>query len=267
MPIAVITGGNKGLGLSQSRRFLQAGFEVHVVARSRADFGTLGQGAHFHECDIAADRAADWLAAIHACAGPIAALVNNAGVVSMLKLEDIDVNEGARVMDINAKGVFLGTKAAIPEMRKAGGGSIVNISSTAGLVGSLDGSPSYTATKGAVRLFTKATAIQYAKENIRCNSVHPGPIDTEIWGKDDSPSGYTGTKHPPAIVVDAIMECIEKKVRAVIAPRYSPQLLAARFMRTFAPGLMLKGMQMMEPVPAEVVESARADALRRRDDN
>ena len=65
-------------------------------------------------------------------------------------------------------------------MRQAGGGSIVNISSTAGLVGSLDGSPSYTATKGAVRLFTKATAIQYAKENIRCNSVHPGPIEIEM---------------------------------------------------------------------------------------
>ena len=65
-------------------------------------------------------------------------------------------------------------------MRRAGGGSIINISSTAGLVGSPNGSPSYTATKGAVRLLTKSTAIQYAKEGIRCNSVHPGPIDTEM---------------------------------------------------------------------------------------
>jgi NAD(P)-dependent dehydrogenase (short-subunit alcohol dehydrogenase family) len=81
-------------------------------------------------------------------------------------------------MAINAKGVFLGTKCAIPAMREAGGGSIVNISSTAGLVGNTGGSSAYTATKGAVRLFTKATAIQYAKENIRCNSVHPGIIDT-----------------------------------------------------------------------------------------
>ena len=83
-------------------------------------------------------------------------------------------------MGINAKGVFLGTKQAIPAMRRAGGGSIINISSTAGLVGSPNGSPSYTATKGAVRLLTKSTAIQYAKEGIRCNSVHPGPIDTEM---------------------------------------------------------------------------------------
>ena len=81
-------------------------------------------------------------------------------------------------MDVNAKGVFLGTKLAIPEMRKAGGGSIVNISSTAGLIGDSISSAAYTASKGAVRLFTKATAIQYAKEGIRANSIHPGAIDT-----------------------------------------------------------------------------------------
>ena len=78
-------------------------------------------------------------------------------------------------MDVHAKGVFLGTKHAIPAMRQAGGGSIINISSIAGLVGNPNGSSAYTATKGAVRLFTKATATQHAKDNIRCNSVHPGP--------------------------------------------------------------------------------------------
>jgi cyclopentanol dehydrogenase len=83
-------------------------------------------------------------------------------------------------MAVNVKGVFLGTKYAIPAMRQAGGGSIINISSTAGLVGSPYGSSAYTATKGAVRLFTKATAVQHAKDKIRCNSVHPGPIDTEM---------------------------------------------------------------------------------------
>ena len=84
-----------------------------------------------------------------------------------------------RVMDINAKGVFLGTKAAIPEMRRAGGGSIINISSAYGLVGS-GGSSAYHSSKGAVRLFTKSTAIQYAGEGIRVNSVHPGIIDTPM---------------------------------------------------------------------------------------
>ena len=82
-------------------------------------------------------------------------------------------------MDVNAKGVFLGTKAAIPEMRRAGGGSIINISSVYGLVGSA-GSSAYHASKGAVRLLTKSTAIQYAGEGIRANSVHPGIIDTPM---------------------------------------------------------------------------------------
>ena len=81
------------------------------------------------------------------------------------------------MMEINAKGVFLGTKHAIPEIRRAGGGSIVNISSTAALVGEAL-SPSYGASKGAVRLFTKSIAIQYANEGIRANSIHPGTIDT-----------------------------------------------------------------------------------------
>jgi NAD(P)-dependent dehydrogenase (short-subunit alcohol dehydrogenase family) len=83
-------------------------------------------------------------------------------------------------MSVNAKGVFLGTKAAIPAMRRAGGGSIVNIASQLGLVGMDDSSPQYTASKGAVRLLTKTTALQYAREGIRCNSVHPGPIITPM---------------------------------------------------------------------------------------
>jgi NAD(P)-dependent dehydrogenase (short-subunit alcohol dehydrogenase family) len=83
-------------------------------------------------------------------------------------------------MDINVKGLFLGTKAAIPELRNAGGGSIINISSQLGIVGVDNSSPQYQASKGAVRLLTKATAIQYAQENIRCNSVHPGPIVTPM---------------------------------------------------------------------------------------
>jgi cyclopentanol dehydrogenase len=91
-------------------------------------------------------------------------------------------------MAVNAKGVFLGTKAAIPEMRKAGGGSIINISSIYGLVGS-GGSGAYHASKGAVRLFTKATAIQYAGDGIRANSIHPGFVDTLLTAQFHSLPG------------------------------------------------------------------------------
>src|SRR2546428_1176619 len=85
-----------------------------------------------------------------------------------------------RIIVINAKGLFVGPKCAIPAMRQAGGGSIINISSTAGLVGNSGETAAYTASKGAVRLFTKATAMQHVKDNIRCNSVHPGPIATDM---------------------------------------------------------------------------------------
>ena len=95
-------------------------------------------------------------------------------------LEDITGDKWDRVMDINAKGVFLVTKAAIPEMRKEGGGSIVNISSISGFTGQSYVGAVYNASKGAVRIFTKSTAIQYAAESIRANSVHPGSIDSPM---------------------------------------------------------------------------------------
>jgi cyclopentanol dehydrogenase len=118
-------------------------------------------------------------------------LVNNAGVSGHGKVEDTPVEEWDRVMDINAKGVFLGSKTAIPAMRRAGGGSIINISSQLGLVGVDNSSPQYQASKGAVRLLTKATAIQYAAEGIRANSVHPGPIVTPMTeGRRGDPEVY-----------------------------------------------------------------------------
>ncbi|MCH7713821.1 MAG: SDR family oxidoreductase, partial [Chloroflexi bacterium] len=106
-------------------------------------------------------------------------LVNNAGTGARFKVEDTTEEVWDTQMDIHAKGAFLGTKHAIPEMRKVGGGSIINVSSIYGLVGS-DTSTAYHAAKGAIRLFTKSVAIQYAKENIRVNSVHPGYAQTPL---------------------------------------------------------------------------------------
>lgn len=111
--------------------------------------------------------------------GKLDILVNNAGIYRAHVVEETSSAEWDQVMDINAKGVFLGTKSVIPAMRQAGGGSIVNISSVAGLVGSRQ-TTVYTASKGAVRLLTKSTAIQYAADGIRANSVHPGTIVTPM---------------------------------------------------------------------------------------
>ena len=107
-------------------------------------------------------------------------LVNNAGVSATGNIEDTTVEEWDRVMEVNAKGVFLGTKHAIPAMQRSGGGSIINISSQLGIVAMNESSPQYIASKGAVRLLTKSTALQYAADGIRCNSVHPGPIVTPM---------------------------------------------------------------------------------------
>ena len=130
---------------------------------------------------------ADWQDAIAAAVsayGKLDVLVNNAAIWRGGHVLETDGEQWDAVLDINAKGAFLGTKLAIPEMRRAGGGSIVNISSTAGLVGSRT-STAYSASKGAVRLFTKSTAVQYGAEGIRANSIHPGPIDTamgdQVW--------------------------------------------------------------------------------------
>ena len=111
--------------------------------------------------------------------GGLHVLINNAGIFVATVIEHTPVEEWDRIMDINARGVFLGIKHAIPAMRESGGGSIVNISSAAGLVANpMEGA--YTASKGAVRLMTKSAAIQAAKDGIRVNSVHPGFIDTEM---------------------------------------------------------------------------------------
>ena len=140
-----------------------------------------GDRAIFLPLDVTSE--AQWNSAIAATVsefGKLDVLVNNAGVGATSMIEDTTVEEWDRVMNINAKGVFLGTKVAIPEMRRAGGGSIINISSQLGLVGMDISSPQYQSSKGAVRLLTKSTAIQYAGEGIRANSVHPGPINTPM---------------------------------------------------------------------------------------
>ena len=112
--------------------------------------------------------------------GRLDILVNNAGVSIRHDGMDLSGDEWDAVMNINAKGVFLGTKACIPAMQRSGGGSIVNISSIAGNYGRPLAAPVYSASKGAVRVFTKSTAGRFSADGIRANSIHPGPIDTDM---------------------------------------------------------------------------------------
>ena len=189
--VALISGGARGMGAAEAKMFAREGAKVvigDVLAaegrKTEAEINEAGGDCLFLALDVT--KESEWSNAVAAVVQrfrKLNILVNNAGVVSRGVLEDTTVEEWDRVMDINAKGVFLGTKAAIPEMRRSGGGSIINISSMSGIVGQSYIQPVYNASKGAVRIFTKAAAIQYAKEGIRVNSVHPGPIDTDMAGE------------------------------------------------------------------------------------
>ncbi len=186
--VVLITGGARGQGEAEARLFAREGAKVVIGdvldregTKVAADIAEAGGDAVYVHLDVVSEE--DWRRAIDTAVssyGKLDVLVNNAGIWRRGLAGEESLDQWNTVMDINAKGVFLGTKLAISEMRKAGGGSIINISSTAGLVGS-DTSTAYAASKGAVRLFTKAAAVQYAGDGIRANSLHPGPVDTAMY--------------------------------------------------------------------------------------
>ena len=183
--VAIISGGSRGMGAFEAALFVQEGAKV-IIGDVRDEEGRdlakhIGSNAVYMHLDVTSER--DWAVVVKEATdryGKLDILVNNAGVSARGTIEETSVDNWDRVMGINSKGVFLGTRAAIPEMRKSGGGSIINISSQLGLVGMAESSPQYQSSKGAVRIFTKSAAIQYAPEGIRVNSVHPGPIVTPM---------------------------------------------------------------------------------------
>jgi NAD(P)-dependent dehydrogenase (short-subunit alcohol dehydrogenase family) len=186
--VALISGGARGQGAVEARLFIREGAKVvfgdilddagkHVEEEIRLQGGT----AIYVHLDVT--QAQDWQRAVQTAEaryGKLDILVNNAGITIRGTIEETSEADWDRIMAINLKGVFLGTKYALPAMRRAGGGSIINISSGAGIAPAPGTSAAYAATKGGVRIFSKATAVQHAKDHIRCNSVHPGPVDTPM---------------------------------------------------------------------------------------
>ncbi len=186
--VALVSGGARGIGAAITKILAQEGAKVVIGdvledagQKTAAEINDAGGECVFVRLDVTSEAA--WNSAVGEAVsrfGKLDILVNNAGVTSRGMIEDISVDDWTRVMDVNVKGGFLGTKASIPLMRANGGGSIVNISSGAAIAPQPNTSGAYSASKGAVRIFTKSTAIQYAGENIRCNSVHPGPVETDM---------------------------------------------------------------------------------------
>ena len=181
--VAIITGAASGIGAATARLFAREGAKVLMTdiqdAKGEALAEQIGENAIYQRLDVSLES--DWQKAVQSTVdrlGKLDVLVNNAATgEGLVMVEEQTVESWDQVMAVNARGVFLGTKHAIPEMRKAGGGSVINISSVYGLVGWTK-LGSYPASKGAVRIFSKTAAVQYAKEGIRVNSLHPGFIDT-----------------------------------------------------------------------------------------
>ena len=184
---ALVTGAARGIGAAVARLFASEGARVALSdvlvdlgQQVTAEIDNAGGTAMFLELDVS--RPQDWERAVDSVVsrfGSLDILVNNAGIYERNTVEDLDLETWKRVMEVNAEGVFLGTKACIPAMRRSGGGSIVNMSSVSSMKGSVS-STAYHASKGAVATFTRSAALQYGRYGIRVNSVHPGAITTDM---------------------------------------------------------------------------------------
>lgn len=185
--VALVTGAARSLGAAIATTFAKEGARVVLCdvtddegLQTETQIRASGGAALYLHLDIT--READWKNAVARAVdhfGKLNVLVNNAGIsIPRVPIEERTTDEWDRMMAVNLKSVFLGTKYTLPVMRHCGGGSIVNISSIAGLGQSQLQEPAYATTKAAVGMFSKVTATQHAHEKIRCNSLHPGPIDS-----------------------------------------------------------------------------------------
>ena len=219
--VALITGAAHGMGAEEARLFAREGAKVAIAdireddaRKVEAEIAEAGGEAMVLMLNVTQeDQWESSVAEVVARFGKLDILVNNAGISGSGETDITSTDSWDRLMDINAKSVFLGMKHSIPEMEKAGGGAIVNISSISGFVGQDTIHPGYNASKGAVRLVTKAAAVQHAKSGIRVNSVHPGmmpPMLTSLQQGDPNREAMNamvpmGREGKPIEVANAVL--------------------------------------------------------------
>ena len=181
--VALITGAARGMGAAEARLFVSEGARVLIADMleddGRALAAELGDAARFQRLDVSQEE--QWAQAVAAAEamGPLNVLVNNAGILRAAAIEDMTLEQYMSVIMINQVGTFLGMRAAAPAMKRAGGGSIVNISTVASLIG-IRGLSAYAASKGGLDALTRSVAVDYGQDNIRCNAVNPGLVDTPM---------------------------------------------------------------------------------------
>ena len=180
---ALVTGGAGGIGAEIARRFRKEGASVFVGDVNGIDGEKVAasMGAVFLPLDVTSEES--WKAALSTMleqTGRLDILVNNAGINIRKNIEEMPVESWDAMFAVNVRGAFLGIKHSLPIMRAAGGGVILNMASICGLVGHKYTNEAYSATKGALTLLTKSVAVRYAKDNIRCNSVHPSTVETAL---------------------------------------------------------------------------------------
>ncbi len=182
--VAIVTGAARGQGEAEARRFVAEGASVLLTDilddEGQAVATDLGEQAAYRHLDVSSED--EWIAAVadaEARFGPVTILVNNAGILDYGPIEHQDVERFRRVIDVNLIGTMIGIKSVVPSMRAAAGGSIINISSNAGIVG-LPALGAYVSSKWAVRGLSKSAAMDLGPLGIRVNSLHPGGVDTPM---------------------------------------------------------------------------------------
>ena len=266
--VVVVTGASSGIGHVTATAFAQLGATVVAVARRESLLQQLIDNCRPHAPassylagDLGDRRFAERVVGdTVARLGRIDVLINNAAISKHKQIYHLSADEAEHVMRVNFLSTMWTTLAVIPHMLRANGGTIVNISSFAAKV-TPPREAVYAASKAAMNAFSEGLWNDLAGSNIHVAVINPGPIDTEIWLKEDEPVAYNGYKYPPRIVTDAIFDAIEQRRYEMTVPRRSLPLVTARLLRLLFPSLLRFGMAKADPVPREVVERARQRVL------
>jgi short-subunit dehydrogenase len=268
--VVIVTGASSGIGHATACELARRGATVLAVARREARLRALIEACRTDSPASAylagdlgergfAERVVADCVARH---GRLDALVNNHAITKHKHALHTSAEEAEQVLRINFLSCVWTTYAALPVLlRQPGGGVIVNVSSFAAqVVPPREGL--YAASKAALDAFSAGLWNDLAGSDVHVGLVVPGAIDTEIWQKEDEPPGFSGKKHPPEIVVRAILRVIEERKHELAAPARDPGLVSARLLRWLAPRVLRAGMARMEPVPPALLDAARERARR-----